>query len=157
MRRKKSRIVVATAIVALAQALPVLVVLSAQSPQEKKPVPSDSVRVSVAGCSKGYVFTASHNMPDVVSSLDIPAGMHLRMNGPKKVIDAIGAYKESMIQITGIMKKGQYGPGGVAIGGVRIAPGPSPGAGGSFADPAASQVQIDVEGWSPVLGTCPAK
>jgi hypothetical protein len=115
------------------------------------------VRVSIAGCTKGYVFTANHNMPDVVSSLDIPAGMHLRMNGPKKVIDAIDAYKDSMIQITGIMKKGQYGPGGVAIGGVRIAPGPSSGGGPSFADPAAGQIQIDVEGWSPVLGTCPSK
>jgi hypothetical protein len=156
MREKKSRILVATVIVALAQAL-LLTVVSAQAPQEKKPVPSDSVRVSVAGCSKGYVFTANHNMPDVVSSLDIPAGMHLRMNGPKKVIDAIDAYKGSMIQITGIMKKGQYGPGGVAIGGVRIAPGASPTGGSSFADPAGGQVQIDVEGWSPVLGTCPAK
>ena len=150
----RNRIAVATAIVVLAEAF---AVVSAQAPQEKKPVPSDSVRVSVAGCSKALrAFTANHNMPDVVSSLDIPAGMHLRMNGPKKVINAIDAYKDSMIQITGIMKKGQYGPGGVAIGGVRLAPGPSPGAAG-FADPAAGQVQIDVEGWSPVLGTCPAK
>jgi hypothetical protein len=152
----KKRLVVATAIVALTQAM---AVLFAQVPQEKKPVPSDSVRVSVAGCAKGYVFTASHNMPDVVSSLDIPSGMHLRMNGPKKVIDALDAYKASMIQITGIMKKGQYKPGGVAIGGgMRIAPGPSPAGGGSSGtDPAAGQIQIDVEGWGPVLGSCPAK
>src|SRR5665213_1743525 len=105
MRKMRNRIVVATAIVALTQ---VLLVVSAQVQQEKKPVPSDSVRVSVAGCTKGYVLTANHNMPDVATDLDIPAGMHLRMNGPKKVIDAIDAYKASMIQITGIMKKGQY-------------------------------------------------
>ena len=123
--------------------------LSAQGPRKSRPA---------IGCP-WRCFQHVHRKPTCPTGLglDIPAGMHLRMNGPKKVIDAIDAYKDSMIQITGIMKKGQYGPGGVAIGGVRIAPGASPSGGSSFADPAAGQVQIDVEGWSPVLGSCPAK
>ena len=143
--------IVVASIMALSQAL------MAQVPQEKKPVPKDSVRVSVSGCTKGYIFTAGPAMRDVVAGLDIRPGMHLRMNGPKKVIAAIDAYRSSMIEITGIMRKGQSLPDGVAIGGaVRLAPaspGGSNGPGNSISGP----VQIDVEGWNPATGTCPAQ
>ena len=59
--------------------------------QENKPVPKDSVRVSIAGCAKGYVFTTGPRTVDQVGSLDIPEGLHLRMNGPKKVMSEIRA------------------------------------------------------------------
>ena len=126
--------------------------------QEEKRVPKDSVRVSVPGCTKGYVFTAGRRTADQPGSVDIPEGMHLRMNGPKKIIAEIKAREGSMIEITGLMKKGQYGPAGVGIGGgVRITPGPAPG-GGSLATTAnTSQITIDVEGWRPSLGDCPSR
>jgi hypothetical protein len=62
-----------------------------------------------------------------------------------------------MIEITGLMKKGQYKPDGVAVGGgVRISPGPAPG--GSLAgNPGVSQILIDVEGWRPIVGDCPSR
>src|SRR5439155_3236448 len=89
--------------------------------QEKKPVPKDSVRVSVPGCTKGYIFTAGRRTADQPGSVDIPEGMHIRMNGPKEMMTEIKAHEGSMIEITGLMKKGQYGPDGVGIGkGVRI-------------------------------------
>lgn len=123
--------------------------------QEPKPVPKDSVRVSVPGCSKGYIFTVgSRSANEAGSSYDIPEGMHLRMNGPKKMINEIKAHEGSMIQLTGLMKKGQYAPGGVAIGGgVSISPGPT----GGNLSPGGGQAFIDVEGWRPLPRDCPSR
>lgn len=126
--------------------------------QDTKPVPKDSVRVTVAGCTAGYIFTAGPGTPSVPGSADVPAGMHLRMNGPKNLIAAIEAYKGSMISITGLMKKGQYRSDGVGIGGgVRMMPGPTPGDSSMPTNPVAAPIQIDVEGWSSVAGACPSR
>ena len=125
--------------------------------QEEKPVPKNSVRVSIPGCTKGQIFTAGRRNADQPGSVDIPEGMHLRMNGPKKMMAEIKAHEGSMIEITGLMRKGQYGPAGVGIGGgVRISPGSPPSAGMS---PSAgvSQIMIDVEGWRPTAGECASR
>jgi hypothetical protein len=125
--------------------------------QENKPVPKDSVRVSIPGCTKGFIFTAGPRTQDEPGSVDIPGGMHLRMNGPKKMMAEIKAREGSKIEITGLMKKGQYKPDGVRIGGgVRITPGPAP-TGGSLPGPSVNQIFIDIEGWRPVVGDCPAR
>src|SRR5262245_40580150 len=79
--------------------------------QETKPVPKDSMRVSLPGCTKGFVFTAGRRSTDEPGYFEIPEGMHLRMNGPKKMIAEIKAHEGSMIEITGLMKKGQYREG----------------------------------------------
>ena len=128
--------------------------------QEIKPVPKDSVRVYVTGCTRGRVFTAGPRMEDPPSNLEIREGTHLRMNGPKKLMEEIKAHEGSMMMvgITGLMKKGQYAPGGVSIGGVRIAPAPSsPGPSASIGNAAIDQSFIDVEGVRPVAGRCPAR
>src|SRR5258708_29208860 len=89
--------------------------------QEHKPVPNDSVRVSIPGCTKGYVFTAGRRTVDEPGSVSVPEGMHFRMNGPKKLMDEIKAQEGTMIALTGLTKKGQFEPGGIAVGGgVRI-------------------------------------
>ncbi len=125
--------------------------------QETKPVPKDSVRVIIPGCTKGYIFTAAHATEEHPGSVDIPEGTHLRMNGPKKMISEIKAHEGSMIEITGLMKKGQYGPAGVGIGGgVRVMPGEAPAAGG-LPSPVAGQLSIDVEGWRQAVGDCPSR
>ena len=123
--------------------------------QENKPVPKDSVRVFIPGCAKGQIFTAGPRTQDQPGSLAIPEGMHLRMNGPKKMMTEIKAHEGSMIEITGLMKKGQYGPDGVGIGGgVRITPGPAPTGGSLPGNPIVSQILIDVEGWRSIVGDC---
>ncbi|MGH7622415.1 MAG: hypothetical protein ACREMU_08765 [Gemmatimonadaceae bacterium] len=129
---------------------------AALAAQETKPVPKDSVRVSIPGCTKGYIFTAGRRTVDEPGSVNIPEGLHVRMNGQKKMISDIKAHEGSMIEITGLMKKGQYLPGGVAIGGgARISGGPP---GGSVAaGPNVSQSMIDVEGWRPIEGNCPSR
>jgi len=126
------------------------------APQETKPVPKDSMRVSIPGCTKGFIFTAGRRTQDEPGSVDIPEGTHLRMNGPKSMMAEIKAHEGSMIEITGLMKKGQHKPDGVGIGGgVRITPGPATG-GGLPGDPSVRQMLIDVEGWRPVVGACPS-
>src|SRR6185369_7781887 len=96
--------------------------------QEKKAVPKDSVRVSLPGCTKNYVFTVGGRTADEPGSVTVPEGTHYRMNGPKKLIGEIKAHEGSMIELTGITMKGQYLPGGTPIGGgVRVIPGPSSG------------------------------
>ena len=125
--------------------------------QEKKPVPKDSVRVAVPGCTKGYIFTAGPRTLEEPGNFEIREGMHLRMNGPKKLMSEIKAHEGSMIGITGLMKKGQYLPGGVNVGGgVRISPGTSGGV-GTAGGPYVEQAYIDVEGWRPIAGNCPSR
>ena len=122
--------------------------------QETKPVPKDSARVSISGCTKGYVFTAGPRSVEHPGSVDVPEGMHIRMNGPKTMMAEIKAHEGSVIELTGLMKKGQNGPDGVAIGGgVRIGPGPAPN-GGLGVSATTRQILIDVEGWRPVVGEC---
>ena len=137
----------------------VVAALSAPLPaQEKKPVPKDSIRVFIPGCTKGYIFTAVRRTQDEPGSVDIPEGMHIRMNGPKDIMKEIKAHEGSRVEITGLMKRGQYGPEGVGIGGgVRIGPGPTTGGSGMGPAPMSSQASIDVEGWRPVVGDCPTR
>jgi hypothetical protein len=123
--------------------------------QEQKPVPKDSVRVSVPGCAAGYIFTAGPRSTHEPGSFEIREGMHLRMNGPKKLMAEIKAHEGSMIVITGLMKKGQFREGVNIGGGIRISPGSSPGAGRVGAT--TSQTFIDVEGWRPADGACPTR
>ena len=126
--------------------------------QEDKPVPKDSVRVLVPGCTRGFIFTAGRRTQDQPGSVDIPEGMHLRMNGPKKLMAEIKAHEGSMIEITGLMKRGQYRADGAGIGGgVRMTPGPAPTGGSLPVNPGVSQILIDVEGWRPVVGDCPSR
>src|ERR1700748_393187 len=90
--------------------------------QQTKPLPKNSVRVTVPGCTKGYVFTVAPRTVEAPGSVDVPPGMHLRLNAPKKMMHDITAHEGTLIQVTGLIRKGQYGPGGVSVGGVRIAP-----------------------------------
>jgi len=137
------------AVVALA-----LAISSVLGAQETKPVPKGSVRVSIPGCSKGYMFTASRRTVEAPGSVDVPEGMHLRLNAPKKMMAEIKAHEGSLVEITGLMRKGQYGPSGIGIGGVRVQPGSSPASGTLSVGAPASPVMIDVEGWRPVVGNC---
>ena len=148
--------------IAAAAAVAVVVAVALSAPlvaQETKPVPKDSVRVSIPGCTKGMVFTAGPRTEDQPGHGEIRDGMHMRMNGQKKLMAEIKAHEGSMIEITGLMKKGQNRPDGVSVGhGVRIMPGASPTGGGSLSvDPNVGQMFIDVEGWRPAVGDCPSR
>jgi hypothetical protein len=126
--------------------------------EDTKPVPKGSVRVSIPGCAHGYVFTTGPRTADEAGSTAVPDDLHLRMNGPKKLMAEIKAHEGSMIVLTGIMKEGQFMPGGVGIGGgVRIGQSGGPTSGSPLGNPTANQIMIDVEGWRPSVGNCPSR
>lgn len=127
------------------------------SAQETKPVPKDSVRVTVPGCSKGYVFTTGPRTIESAGRFDIPEGMHMRMNGPKDMMKDIKAHEGSMIEIVGLMKKGQYLNGVQLGGGVSVSAGPPPTTNGMPGLVSSGQQYIDVESWRPIDGTCKTK
>jgi hypothetical protein len=131
--------------------------LSAPLVAQEKKIPKDSIRVTVPGCTKGMVFTAGPRTEDQVGRQDVPEGIHLRMNGPKKVITDIRAHEGQMIQITGLMKKGQYNQQGFPIGGgVRVIPGTGGPVGNRPTVGTEAVNYIDVESWQPAAGSCPA-
>jgi nucleoside-diphosphate-sugar epimerase len=126
--------------------------------QEAKKVPKDSMRVAIPGCTKGRIFTAARRTEEEPGSVNIPEGTHIRMNGPKDVMAEIKTHEGQAIQITGIMKKGQAAPGGIRLGGgVGISAGPVSGPGGQAPSAVGGQLFIDVEGWRPASGSCPAR
>jgi hypothetical protein len=126
--------------------------------QEAKPVPKNSMRVAIPGCTKGQIFTAARRTEEEPGSVNVPEGTHIRMNGPKKLIAEIKAHEGSMIQVTGIMKRGQAAPGGIRLGGgVGISAGPVSGPGGQTPSAVGGQLFIDVEGWRVANGTCPGR
>jgi hypothetical protein len=130
--------------------------LSAPLSAQEKKVPKDSFRVTVPGCTKGMVFTAGPRTEDQPGRLDVPEGIHLRMNGPKKLIAEIRAHEGQMIQVTGLMKKGQYNQQGIPVGGgVRVIPGTGGPVGNRPTVGTEAVNYIDVESWQPAPGSCP--
>ena len=135
-------------------AVAILLLSGVVGAQEPKPVPKDSVRVFIPGCSKGYVFTAGPRTVDQPGSA-LPEGTHLRMNAPKKTMAEIKGQEGSMIEISGLMKKNDLVPNGVGIGPVRVVGGASMSGGGPLPSPVSNQIVIDVEGWRRIPGACP--
>jgi len=124
------------------------------SGQQEKPVPKDSVRISIPGCVKGVVFTVRES-PEHESRSSVEPGRRFRLAGKKELIKEIREREGSMIEVTGLVLKGQVDQTGVAIGGnVRISPGPTPGS-SVGSNPNYSQNVLDVEGWRQLAGDCP--
>ncbi len=139
---------------AVLMVLGVLLIAGLSDAQEQKLLSKGTVRVSIPGCSRNYLFVTGPRSADEAGSANVPDGLRLRMNGSKKLMEEIKAHQGSMIVITGTMKEGQFKPGGVDLGGgVHVA---AP-AGGPFGSPVANQIMIDVEGWRPSVGNCPAR
>lgn len=142
----------------------IALVLAAAGPvlqaQEPKPVPKNSIRVSVSGCSRGHMFTAGRPTEDQPGGSAVPEGAHLRMNGPKKVMQEIKGHEGARIEITGLMRRGQFEPRGLGVGGARISGGPAStptGGGGVMVGFGSMPTMIDVEGWRSVPGECPSR
>ena len=116
------------------------------------------MRLSIAGCARGRVFTVDRNPEHEISSTTVlEYGMKVRLNGDKKLLDQIKANEKSMVEITGLIKQSEtVQPGvGVAGGRVRIAPGmPS---GTASRDPGPQPAIIDVESWRLLNSSCPSR
>ncbi|MCC7242087.1 MAG: hypothetical protein IT180_09195 [Acidobacteria bacterium] len=130
--------------------------LAGTASTQEKPVPKDSIRISIPGCSKGVVFTVVES-PEHESRSSVAPGRRFRLAGPKKLLEEIKAWEGAVIEVTGLIRKGQLDERGVAVGGgVRIGPGPSP-MSGAGRNPNFNQIVLDVEGWRGLTGACPSR
>jgi hypothetical protein len=92
--------------------------------------------------------------PEHETRSDVKPGRRFRLAGKKDVLKDIKQAEGQMIEITGLVRRGQMEQG-VAIGGnVRISPGPTPGS-SVGANPNYEQIILDVEGWRPLAADCP--
>ena len=70
--------------------------IAAAAAQETKPVPKDSLRVSIPGCTKGYVFTVGRRTADEPGSTNVPEGMHLNVARARATLFAFSTMLRQM-------------------------------------------------------------
>ena len=122
-----------------------------QQQQTEKPVPKDSIRISIPGCAKGTAFTVMES-PEHESRSSVAPGRRFRLAGRKELLKDIKNAEGQMVEITGLIRKGQLDPGGSRV---RITPGPMSGSSSVGSNPNYEQVILDVEGWRPLAADCP--
>ena len=128
--------------------------------QEEKPVPKDSVRVSIPGCSKGSAFVVTESPEGERTSIEIKTGRRFRLTGKKDLLKEIEAREGYVIEVTGIVRRNDLqGPGGISLGGGRVRIGGGPPVAGSGQDPnrapQSANAILDVEGFRPLGQPCP--
>ena len=124
---------------------------------QEKPVPKDSMRITIPGCAKGVAFTVMDS-PEHESRSSVPPGRRFRLSGKKALLNDLKRAEGQMIEVTGLIRRGQMNQGGVSVGGgVSLGPGPSPLGGMAGRDANYTQVVLDVEGWRPLPADCPTR
>ncbi len=126
--------------------------------QEERPkVPKDSVEVTVTGCIKGRVLSASN-----VRQTDTQSGPPIRqssfrLSGKKDQMNDVKKNDGQRVEITGLIKKSALTEAGMKFKGGRVVVG-----GGSMTagntgrppDPAENVVVMDVEALQALGGSC---
>src|SRR5688572_11827106 len=130
---------------------------SSRTRVQERPVPKDSMRLSISGCARGRVFTVDRNPEHEVANPTIEYGTKVRLEGPKKLLEEIKARERSMVEITGLMKQSDTAQPGVGLAGgrIRIAPAMPMGRGG--VDPGPQPPILDVESWRLINASCPSR
>lgn len=126
--------------------------------QEEKPVPKDSVRLSIAGCARGRAFTVYRSPEHEMRGTELREGRHIRLEGNKKVLQDIKAHEGSMVELTGLLKRSDVEEAGIGLAGgrVRIAPA-MPGGGGGGHDAGPQPAVVDVESMRLLNASCPSR
>jgi hypothetical protein len=133
--------------------------LGAALAAQEKEVPKDSIRISIPGCAKGSAFVVMESPEAERTNTEIREGRRFRLTGKRDVLDEIKKREGNMIEVTGIIKKADYGGGGgITTGGgrVRIGGGPPVDTGvGATRAPQSMNAILDVEGFRPLAASCP--
>lgn len=127
----------------------------------EKPVPSDSVRLTVVGCLRGRSLVSA-KAAEADATSGIPPGIRFNLTGPKDVMKDVKAYDRQLVQVTGLVLKGalqKQGSGLPLDGKGRIVLGPSPMTQGPMmGDPrsgtGAMSATMDVSAVRRMDGTC---
>ena len=140
-------------------AVALLASMSVAGAQEReREVPKDSERIAIPGCARGRTFIVGEGPEHEPVRSEIQPGRRFRLYGPKKILDEIKAREAYMLEVTGLIRKGQLaGPGGVSIAGGRVRIGgeqPRVGMSDVRRDPMYNEVVIDVESWRALPAEC---
>jgi hypothetical protein len=122
---------------------------------QERPVPPDSERLSLPGCSKNRTFIVAEGPEHEPKQVTIAPGRRFRLEGPKEILEDIKRRDGRMIEVTGLIRKAAISPGSVAVAGgrIRISGGvPRQGNFDPARDSAYNQDIIDVSGWRLIDG-----
>ena len=124
---------------------------------QERPIPSDSARISIAGCANGRTFIVDEPAGREITATGIQPGRRFRLSGPRSVLDDIRKREGTMVEITGLVRKSDVaGPGGLTMLGGRVRIGGTAPR-GAVRDPMYNQVVIDVEGFQLLPDGCRAR
>ena len=122
---------------------------------QERPVPSDSQRISLAGCSKNRTFIVGEGPEHEPKQTVIAPGRRFRLEGPKEILNDIKLRDGRMIEVTGLIRKAVITPNGIGVAGGRIQIGGSVPRSPVYdpaRDPAYNQAIIDVSSWRLIDG-----
>jgi hypothetical protein len=128
--------------------------VAAKQQEEHKKVPKDSVEVTVSGCLKGRVLSASD-----VRQTDVESGPRVRQNafrlaGPKDLMKQVKDNDGQRVEITGLIKKSALIEPGIKFKGGRVVVGGGTASPGSIPDPAENTVVLDMSALQLIGGSC---
>jgi hypothetical protein len=83
-------------------------------------VPKDSALVSINGCAKNGVFTVGERREDSAGGARNPTRRRFRLNGPKTLLNEIKAHRRTVMQVTGLIRRTDVPPQGIAVAGGRV-------------------------------------
>jgi hypothetical protein len=139
-----------------------MVCLTLAAQEQERPVPKDSLRLSIPGCAKDRRFIVAERAGHEPVRSDIRAGRRFRLNGKKDLLNEIKKQDGTMIEVTGLVRKMDLEERGISMAGGRVRVGgglPRARMGGTETtpDPGYQEVTIDVEAWRPLPETCPTE
>ena len=137
------------------------VVVAAPLAGQERPVPKDSVRLSIPGCVEGRRFIVMRRERPEPVDAEVQPGRRFRLNGKKDVLKNMQTQKATMIEVTGLVRRSQVTERGVAVAGGRVRVGggqpQAPMGGGVGRDPVYNEAVLDVESWRSLPDSCPAR
>ena len=128
---------------------------------QERPVPKDSVRLTIPGCVEGRTFIVMRrDRPEPIDA-EVEAGRRFRLNGKKDMLKDMQTQRFTMIEITGLVRRSQVTETGVKVGGGRIRIGggqpQAPLGGGVGRSPVYDEAVLDVEAWRSLPDSCPSR
>ena len=87
---------------------------------QEREVPKDSTLVTIRGCAKDRTFIVGPRSEEQPGTLEIEPGRRFRLNGQKKMLDDLKKRQHHVIEVTGLIRKADVAPQGIAVLGGRV-------------------------------------
>ena len=132
-----------------------LTTITAQAePQERPPVPKDSVELTVTGCVTGRVLATSDRRQPGVERGPYVGERVFRLNGKREIMNEIKKRNHHLVEVVGLVKRSALDDKGVKSGRVAVGGG-SPVAGSGRIESGADNVAVmDVSAVRVLASSC---